>query len=220
MRTNNIERSRNHDQRAIEYARQPVASVPDHGATGAYTMSDEPKDRPPKFEFVARPRVYGDLDTRRVLIVCRVIDKKLAEAHYPLSWAEGVARVGNVEDYRRRFAEREAARAAHAEWRLAYDAWRERHQVPRTPSYVKETQSTVGRKEWEVYNEAADKAKAAGDPEPQPKHNDYVLSQPVEQFVLVALNDTKESYEIVYDPHGLEGIIDPMMLLNFRRRLR
>jgi hypothetical protein len=37
--------------------------------------------------------------------------------------------------------------------------------------------------------------------------------------LLMGLNADRDAYEIVYDPHDLGGQIDPMMLLNFRRRV-
>jgi hypothetical protein len=46
----------------------------------------------------------------------------------------------------------------------------------------------------------------------------YVAPYP-QPTLLLGLNDARDSYEIVYDPHDLGGQVDPMMLLNFRRKV-
>ena len=55
-------------------------------------MTDEV--RKPKFEFVAKPRVYGMLDLSYELIVCLVENGRLRPIDYPKSWQEGVNKVG------------------------------------------------------------------------------------------------------------------------------
>jgi hypothetical protein len=37
--------------------------------------------------------------------------------------------------------------------------------------------------------------------------------------LLMGLNEARDAFEVVYDPNDLAGQIDPMMLLNFRRKL-
>ena len=40
-----------------------------------------------------------------------------------------------------------------------------------------------------------------------------------EKLLLVGLNESRDCYEITFDPHDLGGQVDPMMLLNFRRKV-
>jgi hypothetical protein len=46
----------------------------------------------------------------------------------------------------------------------------------------------------------------------------YIGRNP-EPRVLLGLNVKGDCYEVVYDPNGLEELIEPMMLLNFMRKL-
>jgi len=165
-------------------------------------------DRLPKFTFVPRPKTYGKLDISHELIVCRVHQGRLIEAQYPSSWEAGVNVVGTAEQLRRYLDYRQA----YDEWWAQHAAWRAENNIPPEPHYGRNTSSRVGQRQWKDYEAAV-----AGKP-PEPSKR-FAPVKFCERLVLLGLNDRRDSYEVIYDPHGLEADIDPMMLLNFRRKV-
>ena len=99
-------------------------------------MTDEV--RKPKFEFVAKPRVYGMLDLSYELIVCLVENGRLRPIDYPKSWQEGVNKVGTPAArayaqklHDERFPEYREWVKRDAEYWTAHDAWRKDKTLPK-----------------------------------------------------------------------------------------
>ncbi len=130
--------------------------------------------RPPKFDFMPRPRTYGRLDISAELIVCSVMNGRLVPRHYPESWQSAVNLVGTAEEH--------ARQRAHAD-------------ETRTKEYEEEWRRANSKRKY-FY------------PEPYPV-----------PMLLMGLNEARDGYEIVLDPHNIGGEVDPMMLLNFRRKV-
>ena len=153
------------------------------------------EDRKPKFAFEPTLRRYGQLDISSELIVCTVHGGRLIPNSYPKSWEDGVMMVGTAEARKKSV---DYATATNADYEQRLTDYRERMVAHEAALAM-----------WKDNHEG-----------PRPKPPQYpskITVSPV--TLLVALNEARDCYEIVYDPHDLGGLVDPMMLLNFRRKV-
>ena len=153
-------------------------------------MADE--TRKPKFAFMPTPWAYGKLDLQYELIECGVLNGRLVERHYPKSWEEAVIEVARAQ-----------AQQRYAERRPLLEEW-QRLLPEREKEYATQ---------YEARKQDPTLPKPARVPDAP-----YMPTIP-EKLVLVGLNDLRDCYEIVFDPHDIGGEVDPMMLLNFRRKI-
>jgi hypothetical protein len=145
--------------------------------------------RKPKFDFMPTLRTYGKLDTSKELLVCTVIEGRVVVDHCALADSWETC-VMNVGSPKSLQAEIEKVTAYNAD-------------LPRV----------------QLEDDAIIEAWNAENPDKKPKKSVTRHEQrlPVKRLVM-GLNEPRDAYEVVYDPHDIAGEIDPMMLLNFRRK--
>jgi len=165
-------------------------------------MTNQPmSDRPPKFAFKPTLRAYGKLDIVAELIICTVNDGRI-QPHAAIFQYSSRYPLGAVA-YPKSWEEGVQAVGTVESYRA--DLERANKWNASIPAQMEGQRQDIEK--WQRDN-----------PTKKPRRLERMYHQPVPvKLVLMGLNDARDAYTPVYDPHGLEAEMDDMMLLNFRR---